>query len=71
MGIRDEVAVASKVLKSLLGSAVRRAYKERGEPIWNVWKAEDDIDKAAVAEQDRLAIERTRSLQPTRQPELD
>jgi uncharacterized protein (DUF1330 family) len=46
VGIREEVAIATKVLRSLLGTSVRKAYKERGEPIWNVLKAEDDIDKA-------------------------
>ena len=46
VGVRDEVALASRVLKSLLGASVRQAYKARGEPMWNVWKAEDDIDRA-------------------------
>ena len=46
VGLREEVALASKVLKSLLGATVRKAYKDRGEPLWNVWKAEDDIDRA-------------------------
>lgn len=44
--IRDEVALAAKVLKSLLGPAVRKAYKARGEPVWAVWRAEEDIEKA-------------------------
>ena len=46
VGLRDEVALASKVIKSLVGASVREAYKARGEPLWNVWKADDDIDKA-------------------------
>ena len=44
--IRDEVNTAVKVIKSLIGASVRKAYKERGEPIWNVLKADEDIDKA-------------------------
>ena len=46
VGLREEVALAAKVLKSLLGASVRRAYKARGEPVWNVWKADDDIERA-------------------------
>ena len=46
VGIRDQVTLATKVLKSLLGAAVRKAYKDKNEPVWNVWKADDDIEKA-------------------------
>ena len=46
VAIRDQVALATKVLRGVLGASVRNAYKERGEPIWNVWKADDDIDRA-------------------------
>lgn len=38
--------LATNVLKSLLGAAVRKAYQDRNEPVWNVWKADDDIEKA-------------------------
>jgi len=46
VGIRSQVTLATKVLKSLLGAAVRKAYQDRNEPVWNVWKADDDIEKA-------------------------
>jgi len=46
VGIRDEVALAAKVITSLVGASVRKAYKARGEPVWNVWKADEDIEKA-------------------------
>jgi len=46
VGIRDEVALAAKVIKSLIGASVRRVYKERGEPPWAVWRADDDIERA-------------------------
>ena len=46
VGVRDEVALATRVLKSLLGASVRKAYKARGEPLWNVLKAEEDIERA-------------------------
>ena len=46
VGIRDEVALAARVLKALIGASVRTAYKERGEPLWKQWQADDDIDKA-------------------------
>ena len=46
VGVRDEVALASRVLKSLIGKSVRKAYRERGEPPWKQWQADDDIDKA-------------------------
>ncbi len=45
VGIRDEVALAAKVIKSLIGASVRQAYKARGEPPWAVWRADEDIDK--------------------------
>ena len=50
VGIRDEVALAAKVIKSLIGASVRRAYKQRGGTPWavaaDVMRADDDIDKA-------------------------
>lgn len=46
VGIRDEVALAAKVIKSLIGASVRKSYKDRGEPIWVQWRADDDIDRA-------------------------
>ena len=45
-GLREEVALASKVIKSLIGASVRKAYKDRGESMWAVWKVDDDIEKA-------------------------
>ena len=46
VAIRDEVALATKVLKSVLGASVRGAYRARGEPIWSVWRADEDIERA-------------------------
>lgn len=46
VGIRDEVNLAAKVIKSLIGASVRHAYKAHGKPPWAVWQADDDIDKA-------------------------
>lgn len=46
VGIRDEVALAAKVIKSLIGASVRKSYKDRGEPLWVQWRADDDIDRA-------------------------
>ena len=50
VGIRDEVALAAKVIKSLIGASVRRAYQQRGGMPWavaaDVMRADDDIDKA-------------------------
>ena len=45
--IRDEVNVAAKVIKSLIGASVRKAYREREDKaIWDQFKADDDIDRA-------------------------
>lgn len=46
VGLREEVALAARVTRGLIGASVRKAYQERGEPIWKVWRADDDIDKA-------------------------
>jgi len=46
VGIREEVAIAVKVLRSLIGASVRKAYQARGEPLWAQWRADEDIDKA-------------------------
>ena len=46
LGLREEVALASKVCKSLIGAAVRKAYRAQGRPFWDEWKADDDIYKA-------------------------
>jgi len=46
LGLREEVALASKVTKSLIGSSVRKAYRDAGRPFWDEWKADEDIDKA-------------------------
>ncbi len=46
VSIRDEVALATRVLTSLIGASVRKAYKDRGEAVWSVWKADDDIARA-------------------------
>ena len=34
------------MLKSVVGASVRKAYKESGRPIWDVLRADDDIEKA-------------------------
>ena len=45
--IRDEVNVAAKVIKSLIGASVRKAYREsEDKAIWDQFKADDDIDRA-------------------------
>jgi len=46
VAIRDEVALATKVIKSLIGASVRKAYKAQGKPLWDVWKADEDIERA-------------------------
>ena len=47
VGVRDEVNVAAKVIKSLIGASVRKAYREREDKaIWDQFKADDDIDRA-------------------------
>ena len=48
VAIRDEVALACKVVKGLVGKSVRASYRSRGDPIWK-WigsSADEDIDKA-------------------------
>ena len=46
VGIREEVALACKVHRGLIGKAVRDAYKRNGMNLWDIWKADEDIDKA-------------------------
>ena len=39
--------MAAKVIKSLIGASVRKAYREREDKaIWDQFKADDDIDRA-------------------------
>jgi hypothetical protein len=45
-GIRDEVNLAVRVINSLIGPAVRKAYKERGD-LQKLSKVDDEIEKAA------------------------
>lgn len=39
------MALAAKVCKGLIGATVRKAYREQGRPIWEEWRADDDIEK--------------------------
>ena len=46
LGLREEVALACKVCKGLIGKAVREGYKASGKNLWDIWTADDDIDRA-------------------------
>ena len=46
VGLRDQVSLAAKVTKALIGASVRRAYRSQKRPFWEVFKADDDIERA-------------------------
>ena len=41
LGLREQVALASKVCKGLIGASVRQAYKDNGKNLWDIWKADE------------------------------
>jgi hypothetical protein len=47
VAIRSEVNEAARVLVGLLGASIRKAVKERGDPVWKQWDVDDEISKAA------------------------
>jgi hypothetical protein len=46
VGLREQVALACKVHRGLIGKSVRDAYKRNGMNLWDIWKADEDIDRA-------------------------
>ena len=48
VGLRQQVALACKVHRSLLGASVRRAYRARGAKLWDLWRADDEMTNIRV-----------------------
>jgi len=46
VGLREQVALACKVHRGLIGKPVRDAYKRNGMNMWDIWKADEDNDRA-------------------------
>lgn len=46
VGLREQVATACKVCRGLIGKQVREAYKQSGKNLFDIWKADEDIDRA-------------------------